>query len=140
MAPSFRLAEDRDIGVLTSMNRGLIRDSGHRNELTDAELLDRMGQFLRSEYTALIGEIDESPVCYALYKHDPEFLYIRQLYVTSNHRRSGIGTHMVNWIAEHNRSAKRLRMDILVCNTNAIAFWRSVGFCDYCLTLERSTD
>lgn len=140
MAPSLRLAENRDIATLTSMNRGLIRDSGHRNELTDSELFDRMGQFLRSEYTALIGEIDESPVCYALYKYDPEFLYIRQLYVVLKHRRSGFGTHMVNWIAENNRLAKRLRMDILVCNSDAIAFWRSIGFRDYCLTLERPTE
>jgi len=140
MTPSFRLAENRDIPALTSMNLGLIQDSGHRNELTNAKLLDRMNQFLQSDYSALIGEIGGNPVCYALYKNDPEFLCVRQLYVTPSHRRSGFGTDMVDWITAHNSSVKRFRIDVFVRNTDAIAFWRSIGFFDYCLTLERLSD
>ena len=31
---------------------------------------------------------------------------------------------------------KRLTVDVLVTNESAIAFWRSVSYADYCLTLE----
>ena len=46
--------------------------------------------------------------------------------------------------AERNRLARehawadapRVRIDVLVGNAGAIAFWRAVGFRDYCLTME----
>jgi hypothetical protein len=31
---------------------------------------------------------------------------------------------------------KRIAVDLLCRNQGAIAFWRAVGFTDYCLTLE----
>jgi hypothetical protein len=30
----------------------------------------------------------------------------------------------------------RVRRDVLVGNAGGIAFWRSLGFADYCLTME----
>ena len=34
------------------------------------------------------------------------------------------------------RNEKALTVDVLITNQRAIAFWRSVGYTDYCLTLE----
>jgi hypothetical protein len=31
---------------------------------------------------------------------------------------------------------KRLTVDVLVANKSGVAFWRQLGFTDYCLTLE----
>lgn len=33
-------------------------------------------------------------------------------------------------------SGKRLTVEVLTVNVSAVAFWRSVGYKDYCLTLE----
>ena len=30
----------------------------------------------------------------------------------------------------------RIRLEVLVGNANGIAFWRSIGFQDYCVTME----
>ena len=35
------------------------------------------------------------------------------------------------------RSA-RIRLDVLIGNAGGIQFWRSVGFEDYCITMERT--
>jgi hypothetical protein len=31
---------------------------------------------------------------------------------------------------------KRLTVEVLTANVRAVAFWRSIGYKDYCLTLE----
>ena len=35
---------------------------------------------------------------------------------------------------------KRLTVDVLVANESGVAFWRAVGFTNYCLTLEIPPD
>ena len=58
--------------------------------------------------------------------------------MTAELRRRGIGRSAMNWLRENCWSdAERVRLDVLVGNTSGIAFWRSVGFADYCLTMER---
>ena len=34
-------------------------------------------------------------------------------------------------------SKTRIRLDVLVGNERGIAFWKSLGFEDYCITMER---
>jgi hypothetical protein len=43
----------------------------------------------------------------------------------------------LTWLAAHIWAGQRLRLDVLTGNAAGIAFWRAVGFQDYCLTLER---
>jgi GNAT superfamily N-acetyltransferase len=133
----FRSASAEDAGVLAPLNAQLIRDEGHRNSMTMPQLTDRMAEWLRGEYRAVIFENSESAVGYALYRRDPEHIYLRQLFVKSEHRRRGIARSALKWLWRNSwAGAPRLRIDVLVGNTVGAAFWRSVGFNDYCITME----
>jgi GNAT superfamily N-acetyltransferase len=126
-----------DAATLAGLNLLLIRDEGHRNRMTLPELVDRMAGWLRSQYQAILIEDAGYPVGYALFCRDPEFVYLRQFYVRPEYRRRGVGRDALNWLRQHAWAGEaRIRLDVLTGNATAIAFWRAVGFRDYCITME----
>jgi len=134
---NFRRATLDDCAQLAELNYQLIRDEGHRNKMTVAELGQRMEAWLASEYNGVIFENGGEIVAYALFREEPKQIYLRQLFVARNRRREGIGRKVVEILRTKIWPAnKRLTVDVLVHNTAAIAFWRAVGYQDYCLTLE----
>ncbi len=134
----YRFATAADVPVLAAMNEQLIRDEGHRNPMTLPELEGRMGEWLAGEYRALLFEEAGAAVGYALFRHDPDFVSLRQLFVAAGHRRKGIARGALVWLrANAWAGVPRVRIDVLVGNEGAIAFWRAVGFRDYCVTMER---
>jgi len=93
--------------------------------------------WLQSEYTAILFEDGNETLAYALYREQPEEIYLRQLFVLRNRRRQGIDRQAVEILHQHIwPKIKRLTVDVLVKNTAAIEFWHAVGYDDYCLTLE----
>lgn len=105
--------------------------------MTLTELVERMAGWLASEYTAVLFELDGNGIGYALYRRDSRSIYLRQLFVEPTYRRHGIGRSALNWLREHAwADAENIRIDVLAGNTEAIAFWRAVGFEDYCITME----
>ena len=134
---NFRRAIADDCILLAKLNHQLIRDEGHRNKMTVPELEQRMKNWLASEYSAMIFEKNDEVVAYALYREQPEEIYLRQLFVARNHRRQGIGRKAFEILrAKIWPKNKRLTVEVLVKNEKAVAFWRAVGCKDYCLTLE----
>jgi predicted acetyltransferase len=134
---TFRRVTLADCALLAELNHQLIRDEGHRNRMTVPELEQRLRGWLSSEYAAVIFEDGKEVVAYALYRDQAEEIYLRQLFVVRNRRRQGIGRQAVEVLRSKIWSAnKRLMVDVLVHNTAAIAFWRALGYKDYCLTLE----
>src|SRR5262245_46799506 len=134
---AYRLATTADAPVLAAMNHRLIRDEGHRNRMTIPELQSRMEAWLLSEYQAVVIELEGTMVGYALFRRELVFVYLRQFFVEPEYRRRGIGRAALAWLrANVWADAPRIRIDVLVNNTTGIAFWRSVGFRDYCLTME----
>jgi predicted acetyltransferase len=130
-------ATAKDCALLAELNHQLIRDEGHRNKMTVPELEQRMKSWLVSEYKAIIFENGREIVAYALYREQPEEIYLRQLFVVRNQRRKGIGREAFEILRTKIWPAnKRLTVDVLIQNEAAVAFWRSVGYKDYCLTLE----
>ena len=134
---NYRHATIADAAVLAAMNRQLILDEGHRNPMTLPELEARMAGWLNGEYGAVLFEEGEEAIGYALFRREPEFVYLRQLFVRAEYRRRGVARNALGWLRENAwPDAPRVRLDVLVGNANAIAFWRAVGFRDYCLTME----
>jgi hypothetical protein len=115
----FRTATLLDVPLLARLNKQLINDERHRNTMSIEQLADRMSNWLETEYQATIFSLADKVVGAA-----------------------------VEWLRCHDwADAGRLRLDVLIGNERGIAFWRAVGFTDYCLTLEaeagrpvRSTD
>ena len=119
------------------MNHQLIRDEGHRNRMTVPELEQRMRSWLSGEYRAVLFEDNGQVVAYALFREQPEEIYLRQLFVVRDRRSQGIGRKAVELLRTQVwPKTKRLTVEVLVANKRAVAFWRSIGYTDYCLTLE----
>jgi len=134
----FRAASVADASVIAPMNAQLIRDEGHRNAMTVPQLAERMTDWLNTEYQACLFELESKVIGYALYRVEPEYIYLRQLFVQPEMRRRGIACRALEWLRQNAWGARaRVRIDVLVGNPSAIEFWRSVGFTDYCLTMER---
>lgn len=136
MKLSWREASAADLGLLAEWNHQLIRDEGHRNPMTVEQLAARMQQWLQGEYRAVLFMSDE-PVGYALFKQDAELIYLRQFFVRRDRRRAGLGRAAFLILREQVWPRDlRLTVDVLCQNQGGVAFWRSVGYRDYCLTLE----
>lgn len=136
MKLSWREVVVSDLGLLAEWNHQLIQDEGHRNPMTVEQLAERMKNWLQGEYRAVIFTNDE-PVGYALFKTEEELIYLRQFFVRRDRRRCGIGKMAFQILrAEVWPSDVRLSVDVLCRNSAGVAFWRSVGYRDYCLTLE----
>lgn len=133
-----RTAKLADVSALASLNQQLIRDEGHRNPMTLDALSTRMHGWLTSgEYEAAVVLIDDEICAYALYRHEAEYVYLRQLFVLESQRRNGVGKALFTWLKTQAwPTNQRIRIDVLVGNKRAQAFWRSLGFKDYCLTME----
>jgi predicted acetyltransferase len=136
-AISFRFATLADCRALAELNHQLIRDEGHRNPMTVPELDQRMRSWLAGEYRAVFFEADGGIVAYALFREEPEEIYLRHLFVVRHKRRQGVGRKAVEILRSQIWPRdKRLTVEVLVANTNAVAFWRAVGYSDHALRLE----
>ena len=135
---NIRPAELSDLHTLAELNQQLIWDEGHRNRMTLADLEARIRDWLQDDYQAHVFELDDIVVGYVLCRREDEWVYIRQFFIRPGYRRHGHGRFAFVWLVENTwQHAPRLRLDVLVNNEAGLAFWRSLGFADYCLTLER---
>ena len=134
---TFRPATADDCSRLAELNHQLIRDEGHRNRMTVAELEQRMRAWLAGEYRAVLYEDSGEVVAYALFREQPEEIYLRQLLVVRHRRSQGIGRRAVEILRSQVwPKTKRLTVDVLIANKRGVAFWRRIGYADYCLSLE----
>jgi predicted acetyltransferase len=133
---TFRPATAEDCSRLAELNHQLIRDEGHRNRMTVAELEKRMGAWLKGEYRAVLFEDGGEVVAYALFREQPEEIYLRQLFVVRHRRSQGIGRRAVETLRSRVwPKTKRLTVDVLVSNKRAVAFWRKIGYTDLFILL-----
>ena len=132
-----RVATAADLPTLARMNQQLIEDEGHRNPMNLAQLETRLRSMLKGDYTATLFEWESQLVAYALWREEPDWVYLRQFFVARDYRRRGIGSRAVRRLAgEIWPPGKRIRVDVLIGNQPALEFWRAVGFVDYLITLE----
>jgi predicted acetyltransferase len=142
MAMQYRFATLADVRFLAELNHQLIRDEGHRNSMDVDQLAHRMYGWLTSgEYRAVIFAQADIPVAYALYREDPDEIYLRQFFVVRTQRRHGIGrSAMQSLLSDIWPRSKRRTVSVLAHNTGGVAFWRAMGYRDYDLTLEIMPD
>ena len=133
---SWREASASDLDLLADWNHQLIREEGHRNAMTVEQLRERMRKWLQGEYRAVVFSFDQ-PVAYALFKREEDRIYLRQFFVWREQRRAGIGRAAFALLQKQIwPSDLRLVVEVLCHNQPGVAFWHSVGYRDYCLTLE----
>ncbi len=134
----YRAATIADCPVLSQLNHELIRDEGHRNAMTIAQLNERISDWLTSgAYRAMVFEADGETVAYALFRETEAEIHLRQFFVARHRRREGIGRRAMRdlFVNVWPRN-KRLTVSVLAKNGAGVAFWRSMGYTEYDLTLE----
>jgi GNAT superfamily N-acetyltransferase len=106
--------------------------------MTVAQLTERMRGWIESgEYVAVLFEELGDTLAYALFREQPTEIYLRQFLVVRHRRREGRGRTAMQLLRTQLWPAnKRLTLDVLTANAPAIAFYRSLGYVDYCLTME----
>lgn len=126
-----------DVPLLARLNHQLIRDEGHRNPMTVEQLAARMRAWLETEYAAVVFEQDGGVVAYALWRDDGDEAYIRHFFVARDHRHQGIGRQAVRLLLDDILPRGRcVVLDVLAHNSCASAFWQSLGFTAYAVTME----
>lgn len=133
----YRIANETDLDLLAEWNYQLIQDEDHRNPMTVSQLRARMQTWLSADYSAVIFITDGEPIAYALFREEESEIYLRQLFVKRGRRHQGIGKEAFKLLRNDIwPRSKRLTVDVLSHNKAGIAFWHSIGYKDYCLTLE----
>jgi GNAT superfamily N-acetyltransferase len=137
----YRFAVAGDAKCLAPLNAQLIRDEGNRNSMTIEQLEQRLANWLaRGEYEAVVFEEAGIVTGYALFRRNDGHIYLRQLVVKPDFRRRGISRQALVWLwANAWSDATRLRIDVLVGNRDGQAFWQSIGFQPYCVTMEMAS-
>src|SRR5436190_3730730 len=109
----FRPATLDDCSLLAELNHQLIRDERHRNKMNVAQLEQRMRNWLAEDYRAILFEENGQVVAYALFREQPEEIYLRQLFVVRDRRRHGIGRRAVEILRYQVwPRSKRLTVDV----------------------------
>ena len=117
-----------DADILAELNQELIEDEQHPNPMCIAQLAERMRQWLTTDYICYMAKEKGSIVAYCLYRNDESHYYMRQLYVDRVHRRKGIATRLLDWLYENVWTDKKVRLDVLAHNEDAVAFYQRYGF------------
>ena len=100
---------------LAELNQQLIRDEGHRNPMSLAQLQARMEDWLRGSYEAHLFTTEEATLGYALHRRGAEFIYLRHFFVCTPFRRRGYGRRAFeSLLSDVWRNPGRVRLDVLV--------------------------
>ena len=97
-----------------------------------------MRAWLATEYQAVVFEESATPVGYALFRHTPEWVHLRQFFVARDRRRRGVGTRAVALLRDTVFPPdKVVLVEAMAWNHAALSFWRAAGFTDRYVGLER---
>ena len=121
-------AELTDAETLAELNKRLIEDERHPDSMNIAQLIERMREWLTTDYICYVAKDNGHIVAYCLYRDDGGYYYMRQLYVDRVHRRKGIATQLLDWLYENVWTDKKVRLDVLAHNEDAVAFYKRYGF------------
>jgi GNAT superfamily N-acetyltransferase len=135
----FRFAVEDDAPFLADINRQLIEDEWDGGAMSLERLEARMRRWLADdEYRAVLFTEGGATVAYALVSLDEDSAYIRHFFVLHEHRRGGVGPRAVEILfREIVPAGFRVTLDVLASNKGGHRFWRSVGFTDYAVRMER---
>jgi predicted acetyltransferase len=118
-----------DLGTLALLNKQLIEDEKHENQMSLEQLKERMWLFVNTDYRAYIFRNDDTITGYALVDITKEPLCLRQFFICREFRRQGYGTIAFNRLME-TLCTSAIDIEVLFWNERGKSFWKSLGFCE----------
>ena len=134
-----RYAVESDAPMLADINRQLIEDEWEGGGMSLRGLEERMREWIaEGDYQAVLFEEGGETVAYALVAVDEDSAFIRHFFVLHGDRGRGVGGRAVDLLLrEVIPPTHRITLDVLASNRAGHLFWRSVGFTDYAVRMER---
>ncbi|HEV2735325.1 MAG TPA: GNAT family N-acetyltransferase [Longimicrobiaceae bacterium] len=135
----FRHASESDAPFLADINRQLIEDEWDGGGMSLEQLEARMRRWLANgDYQALLFLEGGATVAYSLVGVDEDSAHIRHFFVLREHRGTGVGRRALDTLLrEVVPPTARVTLDVLASNRAGHRFWRSAGFTDYAVQMER---
>lgn len=134
-------ATTADIPQLAELNRRLMADEAHPYPLSIEALHERMARWVAGEYRVLLFRHGGQVCGYAVWRVEEEGVHVRHFFICRDQRRRGIGrAAFARMRREVFPTDQPIHLDAAVWNTDAIGFWRALGFRDFSLTLELQPD
>ena len=96
-----------------------------------------MSRWLAGGYRAAIFSPNGEPIGYGIWKPKTHHVHLRQYFVEPAFRRKGYGRAGIELLMNNEWGEfTRVRLEVLVGNDAGLRFWKSIGFEDYCVTME----
>lgn len=135
----FRHGVESDAPLLAEINRQLIEDEWGGGGMSLERLEERMRRWLaEDDYQAILFQEDGETVAYSLISVDDDSAFIRHFFVLHEHRGRGVGRRAIEILFRDIVPPNaRTTLDVLASNVAGHRFWRSVGFADYAVRMER---
>jgi ribosomal protein S18 acetylase RimI-like enzyme len=127
----------KHVETLAALNKRLIEDERYPNPMNIEQLTDRMSGWLQADYRGYLVMIGNRVAAYCLYRDDSRYYYLRHLFVDRDVRRQGIATQLLDWMYANIWTDKKVRLDVLTHNQDAIAFYKRYGFRTRVLGMEK---
>lgn len=124
---TIRISSEEDLDLLSKLNRQLIEDEMHDNNMTLDQLKERMHGFLSSNYKAYLFMEGDDLKGYALINHAKQPLYLRQFYICRDSRRQGYGKVAFFKLLDY-IGTRTIDIEVLYWNETGKKFWNSIGF------------
>lgn len=121
------LCTEKDLDILTNLNKQLIEDEQSDNAMNIKQLKDRMEGFIRTDYNAYLFKKNNDNVGYALVNKIKSPLYLRQFYICRNQRKKGFGTLAFRKLLQTLKT-DAIDIEVLCWNKTGKSFWDSLGF------------
>jgi GNAT superfamily N-acetyltransferase len=130
-------ATEADIPQLAALNLQLMEDEQHLYMLPLDELRARMTRWVAGEYRVLVFRNGGRVCGYAAWCSEDRGTYLRHFFICRDQRRQGLGRIIIDRLRrDHFPQDQPLQLEATIWNTDAIAFWRAIGFKDFGLSLE----
>jgi GNAT superfamily N-acetyltransferase len=135
----FRHGVESDAPMLAEINRQLIEDEWGGGGMSLERLEERMRRWLaEDDYQAILFQEDGETVAYSLISVEDDSAFIRHFFVLHEHRGRGVGRRAIEILfRDIVPPTARTTLDVLASNVGGHQFWRSVGFSDYAVRMER---
>ena len=127
---NLKIANIKDLKVLTHMNNLLRLEETMDNSLTEDEVKRRMETFITGEeYSVFLLFDNDTLVGYAVTRNNSNPLYIRQLYIKEGSRNKGLGKKALNKFLDY-FNISEIDIEVMSWNEKAIDFYKKFGFKD----------
>ena len=130
-----KLCSKSDVSRLAEMNKHLIEDEKSDNPMGIPELEERMNTFLSGDYDAYLFAENGKTIGYALVRRTSSPLYLRQFFIDREYRRMHYGREAFQELMKTLRT-DTIDIDVLPWNEPGLAFWKSMGFTETCISMR----